>query len=186
MKLHNDFQTSTLIDIAGQIAYHNEQINQVASEAGCSEVLQEDIDNIALYMSNYWLNSDAEQNKEGSPLQNRRDYFEDNYKDVVSQYCKDPSGLEPIEYIKFASPNDNPPDNNNPHRYMRVADIRYSNYDNNDLVIMANEYGGYLVSPDSINSLKCYIKPEDTLEGIEIEPVNEKDDEHFIEGIMFN
>lgn len=186
MKLHKDFQTSTLIDIAGQIAYHDEQINQVASEAGCSEVLQEDIDNIALYMSNYWLNSDAEQNKEGSPLQNRRDYFEDNYKDVVSQYYKDPSGLEAIEYIKFASPNDNPPDNNNPHRYMRVADIRYSNYDNNDLVVMNSEGGPYLVSPESINSLKCYIAQEDALDGIDMQTVKEKDEEYFIEGIMFN
>ena len=184
MKLHKDFQTSTLIDIAGQIAYHDEQINQVASEAGCSEVLQEDIDNIALYMSNYWLNSDAEQNKEGSPLQNRRDYFENNYKDVVSQYCKDPSGLEAIEYIKFASPNDNPPDNNNPHRYMRVSDIRYSNYDNEALVIMTDEGEPYLVSPESINSLKCYVKREEVLDGIE-QTTSKKDDEYFIEGIMF-
>ena len=68
---------------------------------------------------------------------------------------------------------------------MRVADIRYSNYDNNDLVIMDDDGVAYLVSPESIDSLKCYISQEDTLDGIEIQPVIEKDDEHFIEGIMF-
>lgn len=178
MKLHNDYQTQTLIDIAGQLAYHDDKINEIANY----EVLQEDVENIALYMSNRWLNDENEQVKEGSPLQNRRDFFKENYEEVVKQYFEDPSELPPIDYCKFG-PGVNGLLNyiENPRMYMTVADIRYGDYDNNLLICDAGEM------PSLTNTIhRCYITQQDALGGIDIDISDEKDDTHIIEGIIFS
>lgn len=185
MKLHNDYQTQTLIDIAGQLAYHEEEVNDIAKNSSVvnDRIVQEDIENISIYMSNYWLNNENEQTKEGSPLQNRRDYFESNYKDTIKQYLENPSELPPIDYCKFGPSNFNcPPDISNKKMYLSVGDIRYGDYDNSTLLFDNDEM------PSLVGSInKFYISQKETLDGIDITDITDKkDDDHMIEVISFN
>lgn len=113
MKLHNNKANEVLIDISGQLAYNNSMVENVKEEViGEKEVYQDETVDLALYMSNYYLN-ERTPNEETSPLQDQRDFFNEQGKELISAYYE--NQLPPIHFK-----------DTHLHDYLTVGAIRLS------------------------------------------------------------
>lgn len=85
-KLYDDKENETLIEMAQQLVYHEEEIKSIMNNNGVDEMLQEDMVELALHMSNDYLNQDRPDDI--SPLQDKRDYFNATYKGLSDEFFK--------------------------------------------------------------------------------------------------
>ena len=76
--------TDMLINISQQLAYNNEKLEKLFDG---EEVLQEDMNELAEYITNAYYNSN-EKNDSISPLQDQRDFFNNHIENIVGSYLK--------------------------------------------------------------------------------------------------
>lgn len=139
MKLHKNHANEVLIDMSGLLAYSNSMVEEVKEEVvGEKEVYQDETVDLALYMSNYYLN-ERTPNEETSPLQDQRDFFNEQGKELVAAYYE--NQLPPIHFK-----------DHHLHDYLTVGDIRLSEYPDELPILSYNE--------DSKGFTKVYPKTE--------------------------
>lgn len=94
-KIENTETNRTLFEMAQQLAYNEEKIEGIATEVtNDNEILQEEMIELGIYLANDYLNQDRPQDI--SPLQDKRDYFNENIENITKSYYK--NTLEPIQY----------------------------------------------------------------------------------------
>lgn len=94
-KIENTETNRTLFEMAQQLAYNEDKVEKIATEVtNDNEILQEEMIELGIYLTNDYLNQDRPQDI--SPLQDKRDYFNENIENVTKSYYK--NTLEPIQY----------------------------------------------------------------------------------------
>jgi len=85
-KMYIDKENETLIEMAQQLVYNNDKVDNIMRNTGNGndELLQEEVVEIAIHMTNDYLNQDRPQDI--SPLQDKRDYFNQNMEVIVQNY----------------------------------------------------------------------------------------------------
>lgn len=94
-KVENTETNRTLFEMAQQLAYNEDKIEKIATEVtNNNEILQEEMIELGIYMTNDYLNQDRPQDI--SPLQDKRDYFNENIENITSDYFQ-----EKLNEIKY-------------------------------------------------------------------------------------
>lgn len=184
MKLHDNYVNEVLIDMAGLLAYDNNLVESIKDqETGYKEVLQDEVVDLSLYFANKFLN-EYQQDDTTSPLQNQRNFFNDNKDNLIRNYYQDT--LPPIVFkddrlIKY----------NREKSYLTVGDIRMSNYDDNTVIISENDYGEKFALRNAkefdtrIDNIDPDRQPFEYIDNIE-EYKKENPDAKLIKGLVFD
>jgi len=94
-KLYKDNENEVLIEMAQQLAYKEKTVEQLKQDVlsdkehpeYTEELYQEEVVDLVIHMANDYINQNRPQDT--SPLQDKRDYFNDNYINISKDYFQD-------------------------------------------------------------------------------------------------